>query len=153
MITVYVVLLRPGPLILRTLDSVISIHWHKLLPHHSHCNDVQHQKQTDILFLDREIQNRKKAFGIEIYDLMAELETDMAQDAAAKETKIRTVFDAARKDIAVFQAKKDCKNEEMAVLDAESGVMAEAPSANQSTNMIPPSSGTVVTNTHPSENI
>lgn len=102
------------------------------------------------MFLDREIQNRKKAFGIEIYDLMAELETDTTQDAAAKEAKIRTVFDAARKDIAVFQAKKDCKNEEMAVLDAESGVTAEAPPA---TDMIPPSSGTVVTNTHPSENI
>lgn len=102
-----------------------------------------------MLFLDREIQNRKKAFGIEIYDLMAELETDTTQDAATKETKIRTVFDAARKDIAVFQAKKDCKNEEMAVLDAESGAMEEAPPA----NMIPPSSGTVITNSHPSENI
>ena len=107
------------------------------------------QQKTDILFLDREIQNRKKEFGIEIYDLMAELETDTTQDAAAKESKIRTVFDAARKDIAVFQAKKDCKHEEMAVLDAESGAMEEAPPA----NMIPPSSGTVLTNAHPSENI
>jgi hypothetical protein len=101
------------------------------------------------LFLDREIQNRKKTFGIEIYDLMAELETDTTLDAAAKEAKIRTVFDAARKDIAVFQAKKDCKTEEMSVLDAESGAMSEAPP----TNTIPPSSGTVLTNTHPSESI
>jgi hypothetical protein len=113
--------------------------------YHYHDNNIK----TDILFLDREIQNRKKTFGIEIYDLMAELETDTAQDALAKETKIRAIFDAARKDIAVFQAKKDCKNEEISVLDAESGVMSEAPP----TNMIPPSSGTVLTNAHPSENI
>jgi hypothetical protein len=102
------------------------------------------------LFLDREIQARKKTFGIEIYDLMAELETDETQDAASKEAKIRVVFDAARKDIAVFQAKKDCKNEEMAVLDAESDTM---PVPSTTFNNIPPSSGTVLTNTHPSENI
>jgi hypothetical protein len=100
-----------------------------------------------VLFLDREIQNRKKTFGIEIYDLMAELETNETLDAAAKEKQIRAVFDAARKDIAVFQAKKDCKNEEMAVLDAETRLSNAPPEA----PAIPPASGTVVTNAHPSD--
>jgi hypothetical protein len=97
-----------------------------------------------VYFLDREIKTRKQAFGVEIYDLMEELESNDTLDSAEKESKIRAVFDAARKDIAVFQAKKDCKQEEMAVLDAESGVATE-PDHN-----IPPSSGTVVTNAHPS---
>jgi hypothetical protein len=97
-----------------------------------------------VFFLDREIKTRKQAFGVEIYDLMEELESNDTLDSAEKEGKIRAVFDAARKDIAVFQAKKDCKQEEMAVLDAESGVTEEP------VHNIPPSSGTVVTNAHPS---
>jgi hypothetical protein len=96
-----------------------------------------------VFFLDREIKTRKQAFGVEIYDLMEELESNDTLDSAEKEGKIRAVFDAARKDIAVFQAKKDCKQEEMAVLDAESGVA-------DTEHNIPPSSGTVVTNAHPS---
>jgi hypothetical protein len=99
-----------------------------------------------VFFLDREIKTRKQAFGVEIYDLMEELESNDTLDSAEKESKIRAVFDAARKDIAVFQAKKDCKQEEMAVLDAESGVDA----TEQAVHNIPPSSGTVVTNAHPS---
>ena len=66
--------------------------------------------------MDREIKARKQTFGIEIYDLMEELETDETQDAADKEAKIRGVFDAARKDIAVFEAKKNCKKEEVRTL-------------------------------------
>ena len=98
--------------------------------------------QTDMIFLDREIKSRKQTFGVEIYDLMEELEgSDMP--AADKEAKIRACFDAARKDIAVVVAKKDCKKEEMAVLDSASG--ADAASG------IPPSSGTVLTNTHPQD--
>jgi len=95
------------------------------------------------MLLDREIKTRKQAFGIEIYDLMEELENDESMAAADKETKIRTVFDAARKDIAVIRAKKDCKKEEMAVLEAEE--------ATEAASAIPPSSGEVVTNQHPSE--
>jgi len=102
--------------------------------------------QTDIVFLDREIKARKQTFGIEIYDLMEELENDDSLTTAEKETKIRASFDAARKDIAVIQAKKECKKEEMAVLDAEG-----EGSATTTTSSIPPSSGAVVTNQHPSE--
>jgi hypothetical protein len=101
------------------------------------------------MFLEREIKTRKQMFGIEIYDLMEVLETDTSLDASEKESKIRAIFDATRKDIAVIRAKKDCKTEEMAVLDAESGAETSAspPSAHPP---IPPSSGTVLNNTHPS---
>jgi hypothetical protein len=95
--------------------------------------------QTDIVFLDREIKNRKQAFGIEIYDLMETLETNATMSTEDKEKKIRAAFDSARKDIAVIVAKKECKKEEMSVLEADG-----AASSN-----IPPSSGTVVTNSHP----
>ena len=104
--------------------------------------------QTDILFLDREIKTRKQKFGIEIYDLMEELENNDDLAVSEKEARIRASFDAARKDIAVIQAKKECKNEEMAVLEAES----DADGANSGANFdIPPSDGVVVTNEHPSQ--
>jgi hypothetical protein len=97
--------------------------------------------------LDREIKTRKQAFGIQIYDLMAELENNEDMAVQEKEAKIRAAFDAARKDIAVIQAKKECKKEEMAVLEAESGGSGSA----GPTYDIPPSDGVVVTNDHPSQ--
>jgi hypothetical protein len=94
--------------------------------------------------LDREIKTRKQAFGIEIYDLMADLESNEDLSTEEKESKIRASFDAARKDIAVIAAKKECKTEEMHVLDAEGGTSGEL-------SGIPPSSGAVLNNQHPSE--
>lgn len=102
--------------------------------------------QTDIVFLDREIKTRKQTFGIEIYDLMEDLENNDSMPVQEKEAKIRAAFDAARKDIAVIQAKKECKKEEMAVLEAESNVGSSG-----ATYDIPPSDGVVVTNDHPSQ--
>jgi len=93
------------------------------------------------MFLDREIKSRKQTFGVEIYDLMATLESAENISTADKEAKIRASFDQARKDIAVIQAKKECKKEEMSVLESDS-----APASN-----IPPSSGTVLTNSHPQD--
>jgi hypothetical protein len=100
--------------------------------------------QTDILFLDREIKTRKQAFGIEIYDLMEELESASGMSNEDKEAKIRASFDAARKDIAVIVAKKECKKEEMAVLEVNEG-------GDSTMSNIPPSSGTVLTNSHPQD--
>lgn len=98
--------------------------------------------KTDIVFLDREIKSRKQTFGVEIYDLMAEVESDNTLSTTDKETKIRTSFDGARKDIAVIQAKKECKIEEMAVLEAETA----ATESTMSMAGIPASSGTVIIN-------
>ena len=102
--------------------------------------------QTDIIFLDREIKTRKQAFGIEIYDLMEDLENNDDLAVAEKEAKIRAAFDAARKDIAVIQAKKECKKEEMGVLEAE-----PRKAGNDAEFDIPPADGVVVTNDHPSQ--
>lgn len=92
-----------------------------------------------MIFLDREIKTRKQSFGIEIYDLMEELEAAEGMSTQDKEAKIRAAFDQARKDIAVIQAKKECKKEEIAVLAAAEG---------GTTNNIPPSSGQILTNTN-----
>ena len=87
--------------------------------------------------MEREIKSRKQAFGVEVYELMEQLEIDTGMPTEEKETKIRAAFDAARKDIAVIQAKIECKKEEMSVLDAES--------ASTTVDDIPPSSGAVLT--------
>jgi hypothetical protein len=91
--------------------------------------------------LDREIKTRKQNFGIEIYDLMEELEAAEGMSTQDKEAKIRASFDAARKDIAVIQAKKECKKEEIAVLDVHEG-------GGSTSSNIPPSSGQILTNTN-----
>eukprot|EP00562_Extubocellulus_spinifer_P003895 CAMPEP_0178522846 /NCGR_PEP_ID=MMETSP0696-20121128/28763_1 /TAXON_ID=265572 /ORGANISM="Extubocellulus spinifer, Strain CCMP396" /LENGTH=133 /DNA_ID=CAMNT_0020154013 /DNA_START=36 /DNA_END=437 /DNA_ORIENTATION=+ len=72
--------------------------------------------KTDIVFLEREVKTRKQKFGVEIYDLMAQLEVDDGMSVEEKEGKIRLAFDQARKDIAVIQAKIDCKKEEMTTM-------------------------------------
>eukprot|EP00540_Astrosyne_radiata_P013217 CAMPEP_0116843574 /NCGR_PEP_ID=MMETSP0418-20121206/12164_1 /TAXON_ID=1158023 /ORGANISM="Astrosyne radiata, Strain 13vi08-1A" /LENGTH=66 /DNA_ID=CAMNT_0004474343 /DNA_START=528 /DNA_END=728 /DNA_ORIENTATION=- len=61
-----------------------------------------------------------------------------------KETKIRLAFDRARKDIAVVQAKIECKREEMAVLEAEQNA-----GSSTTTPAIPPSDGVVLHNGKP----
>mmetsp|Transcript_6023 Transcript_6023/g.8249 ORF Transcript_6023/g.8249 Transcript_6023/m.8249 type:complete len:141 (-) Transcript_6023:473-895(-) len=73
--------------------------------------------KTDIVFLEREIKSRKQQFGVEVYELMEQLEVDTGMSTEEKEAKIRLAFDRARKDIAVVQAKIECKEEEMTVLN------------------------------------
>ena len=86
--------------------------------------------------MEREIKSRKQAFGVEVYELMEALEVDTGMPTEEKEAKIRLAFDSARKDIAVIQAKIECKKEEMSVLATESASVEETG--------IPPSSGTVL---------
>uniref|UniRef100_A0A7S2A575 Uncharacterized protein n=1 Tax=Trieres chinensis TaxID=1514140 RepID=A0A7S2A575_TRICV len=76
--------------------------------------------KTDIVFLEREIKSRKQRFGVEVYELMEQLEVDTGMSIEEKETKIRLAFDRARKDIAVVQAKIECKREEMTQLELNS---------------------------------
>mmetsp|Transcript_30341 Transcript_30341/g.44048 ORF Transcript_30341/g.44048 Transcript_30341/m.44048 type:complete len:187 (-) Transcript_30341:417-977(-) len=73
--------------------------------------------KTDIVFLEREIKSRKQLFGVEVYELMGQLEVDTGMSTEEKEAKIRLAFDKARKDIAVIQAKIECKQEEMTILN------------------------------------
>lgn len=77
------------------------------------------------------------------------LEIDNDMPIEEKEQKIRLAFDRARKDIAVVQAKIECKKEEIAVLEAE--MAAASKKGKNKTYTIPPSSGNVVMSGHPSE--
>ena len=98
--------------------------------------------QTDIAFLERQINQRKQKFGVEVYELMDQLELDTGMSTDEKEAKIRLAFDSARKDIAITQAKIEVKQEEMAVLENES---------KSSKTSIPPSDGVVLSNGQPME--
>jgi hypothetical protein len=97
--------------------------------------------------LERQISQRKQKFGVEVYELMEQLELDTTgMPTEEKETKIRLAFDQARKDIAVICAKIEVKKEEMAVLEQEStGSNSDLSAA------IPPSDGVVLTNGQSSE--
>lgn len=95
--------------------------------------------RTDIAFLERQINQRKQKFGVEVYELMEALESDVGMPTEEKESKIRLAFDSARKDIAVISAKIEVKKEEMAVLENES----------DASYTIPPSSGVVLSNGQP----
>lgn len=104
--------------------------------------------QGDIALLEREIKTRKQTFGVEVYDCMIALEVDNDMPMEEKEQKIRLSFDRARKDIAVIQAKIECKKEEIATLEAEMAAKARGEMPSYS---IPPSSGNVITEDHPGE--
>jgi hypothetical protein len=98
--------------------------------------------------LERQINQRKQKFGVEVYELMEQLELDSSgMSTDEKETKIRLSFDQARKDIAVISAKIEVKKEEMAVLETESGGTSQS----ELNAAIPPSDGVVLTNGQPAE--
>lgn len=78
---------------------------------------------------------------------MIALEVDNDMPMEEKEQKIRISFDRARKDIAVIQAKIECKKEEIATLEAEMAAKARGEMPSYS---IPPSSG-MITEDHPGE--
>jgi len=98
--------------------------------------------RTDIAFLERQISQRKQKFGVEVYELMEQLELNTGMPTEEKETMIRLAFDRARKDIAVIQAKIEVKKEEMTVLENEGN--------DEDTDGIPPASGVVLTDGRPS---
>ena len=80
------------------------------------------------------------------------LEVDNEMTIEEKETKIRISFDQARKDIAVLQAKIECKKEEVSLLEAQQAANAALNDmTNFSSNSIPPSSGNVLVTKHRSE--
>jgi hypothetical protein len=106
--------------------------------------------KTDVAFLEREIKQRKQRFGVEVYDCMQLLEVDNDMSMEEKEQKIRLAFDRARKDIAVISAKRECKKEEITVLEAQQKAAA-AEGDTFGGGDIPPSSGNVLVSDHPSE--
>jgi len=79
------------------------------------------------------------------------LEIDNDMPIEEKEQKIRLAFDRARKDMAVTQAKIECKREEISVLEAEMAAANQGPDSWGGDMNIPPPSGHVVTSGHPDE--
>mmetsp|Transcript_1919 Transcript_1919/g.1182 ORF Transcript_1919/g.1182 Transcript_1919/m.1182 type:complete len:89 (-) Transcript_1919:107-373(-) len=78
------------------------------------------------------------------------LEVDNDMPMEEKEQKIRLAFDRARKDIAVVQAKIECKKEEISVLEAQQKA-SKAENERFGSGDIPPRSGNVLVSGHPSE--
>ncbi len=78
------------------------------------------------------------------------LEVDNDMPMEEKEQKIRLAFDRARKDIAVIQAKIECKKEEISILETQQKA-AKAGNERFGSGDIPPSSGNVLVSGHPSE--
>mmetsp|Transcript_31670 Transcript_31670/g.46706 ORF Transcript_31670/g.46706 Transcript_31670/m.46706 type:complete len:138 (+) Transcript_31670:111-524(+) len=104
--------------------------------------------KTDLLFLEREIKSRKQRFGVEVYELMEALEVDSDLSIDEKEGRIRLAFDRARKDIAVIQAKIDCKKEEIVALEIEAS--ADSTSIPQHT-MAPANNNHIIMSSHPGD--
>lgn len=107
--------------------------------------------KTDVIFLEREIKQRKQTFGVEVYESMEALEIDNDMTVEEKEQKIRISFDCARKDIAVTQAKIECKKEEISVFEAQQTVTNKKGFLGDFPANIPPPCGNVVMSAHPSD--
>lgn len=82
---------------------------------------------------------------------MALLEVDNEMPLEEKEQKIRLAFDRARKDIAVINAKMECKKEEIAVLDSEMASYQGKNNNSAWSGDIPPSSGNIIMTGHPDD--
>jgi hypothetical protein len=81
---------------------------------------VKAKIQAEMALLDREIKGRKQLFGIQLFDAVMQLESYDPTD-----TEIKAILDAAKQDLGEHQAKKDVKQEEINVLDAEQGATSE----------------------------
>lgn len=64
--------------------------------------------QTDVVFLERDINARKHAFGIEVYDLLK---------SGSGMPEVQKAFEACQSDIAHLEAKVDAKKGEMQAID------------------------------------
>jgi hypothetical protein len=84
--------------------------------------------QAEMALLDREIKSRKQLFGIELFDALLPMEGFTPSD-----TEIKAIFDAAKQDIGEQQAKKDVKQEEINVLEAEQGATSASPAESNAT--------------------
>ena len=100
------------------------------------------------------MKSRKQSFGVNVYDLMEDLEASGNDlSVAEKEKKIRSEFDCARKDIAVVQAKIDCKRDEIKALEKSSSVGNTSNTSTAVTTPVgnQPTSNFVIQSGHPSD--
>ncbi|CAB9523945.1 expressed unknown protein [Seminavis robusta] len=101
---------------------------------------VKTKIQAEMALLDREIKARKQLFGIQLYDAIMQMEAYEPTD-----TEVKAILDAAKQDIGEQQAKKDVKQEEINVLDAEQAAAGEAVSSSATA---PPAEANATTTTN-----
>lgn len=85
---------------------------------------VKTKIQAEMALLDRETRARKQVFGVELFDAIMQLSAYDPTDV-----EIKAILDSAKQDVGEQQAKKDVKQEEINVLEAEQGASADAAAA------------------------
>ena len=80
--------------------------------------------QGDISLLKREIVSRKKAFGVELYDLLTNDKNRLLGVTAGtilkgQEEELKEPFERARDDVSAIRAKKDIKQKDLDVLEVK----------------------------------
>lgn len=83
--------------------------------------------KAEMALLDRDITGRKQLFGIELFDLITKDNIELT------DTELKAIFDSAKQDISVMQSKKDVKQEEMNVVEAEQNAQTETASNTENT--------------------
>ena len=74
--------------------------------------------QTDVVFLERDINARKQAFGIEVYDILkSNASTTTTAAATISASDIQKAFEACQADIQHLESKVEAKRGEMRALD------------------------------------
>ena len=78
----------------------------------------------EIALMEREINGRKKTFGIELYDMMTNDKNKLLGVAAGTlfkghQMELKEPFERARDDIAGIQARKDVKQKDLDVLEVK----------------------------------
>ena len=98
--------------------------------------------KTELAMLERQILGFKEEFGTRLYPIFASMEDD--EGWLPTDRKVRSLYDAAREDIAKMQAAKDEKREQMRRLDggaeaeAGGGVAPPPPAGAKVTALTPP---------------
>ena len=77
----------------------------------THKSHNPYPKQTDMVFLERDIKARKHAFGIQIYDILS------MNNASTSTSEIQKAFDECAREISELEAKVGKKREEMEAID------------------------------------
>jgi hypothetical protein len=83
---------------------------------------IKTKLRGDVALFEREVNTRKKKFGVELYDLMTNDKNKLLGMAAGtifqnKQAEMKEPFDRARDDMGGIQARKDIKQKDMDVLE------------------------------------
>ncbi|KAL7538861.1 hypothetical protein ACHAWF_006235 [Thalassiosira exigua] len=91
--------------------------------------------KTELAMIERQILGFKEEFGVELYPVFEAMEDD--EGWLPTDRKVRSLYDAAREDVAQMKQSKEEKKEEIKKLDGVEGSGLDVPSvpSAQSTNV------------------